>query len=176
MGTGSAPRETRRGRWERAAPADRRFLFAVCGIWGQRRGGREEDEGAGVNLDGRASRFRRRGWMGTWRPSSWAAEAGGVTCDDPRPGATTCLRRLEVDGRGELTWTGDAQNEMVNYSAYTSTEHVQMWNWSVYNLIPPAMVNHSLGIKVDFWLAIIGHLVMIKGVSFLPEFFCEFLL
>jgi hypothetical protein len=37
---------------------DRRFVFAVCGIWGQRRGGLEEDdEGGGVNLDGRASGF-----------------------------------------------------------------------------------------------------------------------
>jgi len=41
------------------------FLSRFAGSGGNEEGtGRKEDEGGGVNLDGRASRFRRRGWMG----------------------------------------------------------------------------------------------------------------
>jgi hypothetical protein len=74
MGPGSAWRETRGaevGDENEQRPLIGGFLFAVCGIWGQRRGDDwEEDEWGGVNLDRRASRFWSLGWMGTWRPSS----------------------------------------------------------------------------------------------------------
>ena len=76
VGPGSAWRETRERSREVGDENEQRpliggFLSRFAGSGGNEEGtGRKEDEGGGVNLDGRASRFRRRDWMGTWRPSS----------------------------------------------------------------------------------------------------------
>jgi len=102
-GPGSAWRETRERSREVGDENEQRpliggFLSRFAGSGGNEEGtGRKEDEGGGVNLDGRASRFRRRGG---WGHGTHPAEPRRVTCDDPRPGATTCLRRLEVDDVG----------------------------------------------------------------------------
>ena len=45
--------------------------------------------------------YSRDGVDGDMAPIQLSRGGRWVTCDDPRPGATTCLRRLEVDGVGE---------------------------------------------------------------------------